>query len=208
MAGARGGETRGRAAQSLERRDATRRALLRAAQQCFVERGYLASAVSDIVRAAGVSQGTFYLYFPSKLAIMLALMDIGSERLQETARRLIAEQPDARQVIGGFIAETAQFFRTNQALLLVLFREVEQQEVSIARQRQNSVLCEILAPALARGSAAGYFRPEEPKLLARMLLETAFVLFYRFLLAPEDEAPPRVEERIVAFCLGAISARE
>lgn len=49
--------------------------LLRAAIEVFGARGYHAARVSDIVGHAGVAQGTFYLYFESKEAIFLYLID-------------------------------------------------------------------------------------------------------------------------------------
>jgi len=41
----------------------------------FERHGYHAAAVSDIVRAAGLSQGAFYLYFSDKKAIFAALQE-------------------------------------------------------------------------------------------------------------------------------------
>src|SRR5215207_9175552 len=54
------------------RREETRR-LLEAAGTLFAERGYHATSVPDIVRAAGVGHGTFYEYFGSRHQILLAL---------------------------------------------------------------------------------------------------------------------------------------
>lgn len=54
----------------------TRRAeLVAAASALFAERGVAETAVSDIVRTAGVAQGTFYLYFDSKDAIVCAVAE-------------------------------------------------------------------------------------------------------------------------------------
>lgn len=44
--------------------------ILDMAEALFQEKGYLATAVSDIVRRVGVSQGTFYYYFKSKEEIV------------------------------------------------------------------------------------------------------------------------------------------
>lgn len=57
------------------RGEATRRRLLDAAEQEFGERGFHAASVSSITLRAGVSQGTFYIYFPSKDAIFSAVVD-------------------------------------------------------------------------------------------------------------------------------------
>jgi len=47
--------------------------LLDAAARLFVERGYEATTVEDIARAAGVAKGTFYLYFRTKDQLLTAL---------------------------------------------------------------------------------------------------------------------------------------
>jgi len=53
---------------------AARRAqLLTVAEALFLEHGYGKTSVSRIVKTAGVAQGTFYLYFASKEAILLEL---------------------------------------------------------------------------------------------------------------------------------------
>lgn len=54
---------------------ARRTALVVAATGVFAERGVANTAVSDIVRAAGVAQGTFYLYFDSKDDVILAAVE-------------------------------------------------------------------------------------------------------------------------------------
>lgn len=66
------------------RRLDTRRRLLKAAGELFVERGFHATRPQDVARAAGVATGTFYLHFVDKEAAFLAF----SERVQN---QLLAE---------------------------------------------------------------------------------------------------------------------
>jgi AcrR family transcriptional regulator len=56
-------------------REATRGELLGAALEVFGEKGYAATTISDIVGAAGVTQGTFYLYFTNKADIFSELLN-------------------------------------------------------------------------------------------------------------------------------------
>jgi AcrR family transcriptional regulator len=49
--------------------------LVAAAATLFAERGVTDTAVSDIVHSADVAQGTFYLYFESKDAIICAVVE-------------------------------------------------------------------------------------------------------------------------------------
>ena len=48
--------------------------LVAAATDAFARQGVAATSVADIVRAAGVAQGTFYLYFTSKDDVILAVV--------------------------------------------------------------------------------------------------------------------------------------
>ncbi|GBD13073.1 putative HTH-type transcriptional regulator YvdT [bacterium HR24] len=52
-----------------------RRSLLAAARRVFARKGYEAATVAEIVAEAGVAQGTFYLYFPSKRAAAAQLAE-------------------------------------------------------------------------------------------------------------------------------------
>ncbi|ATP38794.1 TetR family transcriptional regulator [Solibacillus sp. R5-41] len=47
-----------------------RQLIIEAAQQIFLENGIEKTKVSDIVKRASIAQGTFYLYFPTKFAVM------------------------------------------------------------------------------------------------------------------------------------------
>jgi AcrR family transcriptional regulator len=53
----------------------TRQLLLQAATAEFAREGYAGANINRISRAAGFAKGTIYNYFPSKRALMLALMD-------------------------------------------------------------------------------------------------------------------------------------
>lgn len=56
-------------------REKRRRELLQAARDVFVDKGFGAATVDDIVVKAGVARGTFYLYFSDKRSIFEALVD-------------------------------------------------------------------------------------------------------------------------------------
>ncbi|MBS4045705.1 MAG: TetR/AcrR family transcriptional regulator [Alphaproteobacteria bacterium] len=54
------------------KRDRTRRQLLDAAVKVFANRGFEAGSIQEIAAVAGVANGTFYNYFPTKEAILEA----------------------------------------------------------------------------------------------------------------------------------------
>jgi AcrR family transcriptional regulator len=51
-----------------------RQQLMEAGMAIFAAKGYHRTKVADIVRQAGVAQGTFYLYFDSKKSLFLTLL--------------------------------------------------------------------------------------------------------------------------------------
>ena len=75
-------------AKSRQSKQARRAQLLEAAQELFVERGYVATSVDDIVGRVQVARGTFYLYFPDKRAVLEALVDGFFERISHAIRSI------------------------------------------------------------------------------------------------------------------------
>lgn len=64
-----------------------RQKLINAALKQFAEKGYHNTRISEIVKYAGVSQGTFYWYFKSKELLALELIENGREQLIEVIRQ-------------------------------------------------------------------------------------------------------------------------
>lgn len=58
-----------------EQVNATRQAILAAAETLFADRGYAAVTMGQIAHGAGVSVATVYLYFPGKAAVVGAMAD-------------------------------------------------------------------------------------------------------------------------------------
>ena len=65
------------------RGEKTRRRLLEAAEHVFSEHGYTEASVARITDRAGVGQGTFYLYFDSKLELFEELVEDLNHRVRQ-----------------------------------------------------------------------------------------------------------------------------
>lgn len=61
--------------------------ILTAARSVLAENGFEETKVSEIVQRAGVAKGTFYLYFPSKLDLVLALVREMQENILLEAKK-------------------------------------------------------------------------------------------------------------------------
>jgi AcrR family transcriptional regulator len=63
------------------RRQQTRAEIAEAAAELFVDRGFEATTIEEIAAAAGISQRTFFRYFPRKEDIVMASGETGVKRL-------------------------------------------------------------------------------------------------------------------------------
>lgn len=102
------------------RKVVTRQELVEAGRKLFGTVGLYDSKVEDLTRSAGIAKGTFYQYFPSKEALILAVVRQAFERLD---RRIEDECRGARTLVQGatsIAAAHAAFFRENPDLVRVL----------------------------------------------------------------------------------------
>jgi len=73
--------------------------IIQAAIEVFREKGIEKTKVSDIVKAAGIAQGTFYLYFPSRLSVMPAIAKVMVEKIIAAINDGISiQEPFAKQL--------------------------------------------------------------------------------------------------------------
>jgi AcrR family transcriptional regulator len=82
--------------------------ILRAAAQVFATRGYAATTTNHIATRAGVSIGSLYEYFPSKDALLVALMEAhlaeGESILERAGADAMARgRGDLEQVVRYFV---------------------------------------------------------------------------------------------------------
>jgi AcrR family transcriptional regulator len=67
----------------LRKGERTRQIFIEAASRVFVRDGYLNAEISEIAREAGKSNGTFYIYFENKTALLDAMIDAFEEDVLE-----------------------------------------------------------------------------------------------------------------------------
>ncbi len=94
--------------------------LLDVAGECFAERG-LDVSIDEIARRAGVGHGTVFRNFPSKDALVVAVLNQRLSELAGAAETALVE-PDAWEGFAGFFRQTAGLYAQNLALLDCLER--------------------------------------------------------------------------------------
>jgi AcrR family transcriptional regulator len=71
-----------------------RQQILENARDVFAKHGYHAAKIDDIVAAAGVARGTFYLYFEDKRAIFEEIVDLTFAQIGQSIIRVETEDPN------------------------------------------------------------------------------------------------------------------
>lgn len=92
-------------------------AIVQSAIQLFQTNGIERTKISDIVKEAQIAQGTFYLYFPSKLALMPA---IAEEMVKILMKRIKQEVKNEQNVDEKFINIVNSIFIVNKEYSEVL----------------------------------------------------------------------------------------
>ncbi|MBR0899566.1 TetR family transcriptional regulator [Bradyrhizobium tropiciagri] len=132
------------------KRQETRERLTRAAMMLFLERGFEATTLDDIVAAADVSRRTFFHYFASKEDVVLAWQEDGTAALIAA----VAARPAAESMLQA--AENA---------IADMVRQIDPREaVALARLKRDN-------PALQARDQAKYEKLERE--LADALLKRA-----------------------------------
>lgn len=70
-------------ARKVKNQEERKNEILQIATKLFREKGFEQTVVGDIVKAAGIAQGTFYLYYRSKVDIFIAVLESINEMVIE-----------------------------------------------------------------------------------------------------------------------------
>jgi TetR/AcrR family transcriptional repressor of mexJK operon len=81
------------------KRDARRQAMLCAAHELFLEKGYEATTLSDVVRRSGGSLATLYELFENKPGLLRALVVERCSHLSETIDRAVSAHSPLREAL-------------------------------------------------------------------------------------------------------------
>jgi AcrR family transcriptional regulator len=127
--------------------------LIDAAQELFIVFGYNKTMIIDIVKKAGVAKGTFYYYFPSKEAILEAIVARYSTKLAAEIKNLgpsVTALHKLRLLIG-------YLFRFDQTDI-VFYLLWEEQEFSLlfkTWKQSDTILNPVLTDVIQQGTEEG-----------------------------------------------------
>jgi len=149
--------------------------VLDAALELFMEKGFAATRVDDIAKRAGLSKGAVYLYFPSKEAVLEALVRRAIIPIADTALAALRDyEGDPRIVISMVIRMVGHRFADPRIVAIpkVVFREVLGFP-HLAQMYRTEVLDKVLPVVtglIRRGVEQGYLRQVDPEMTVRSII--------------------------------------
>jgi AcrR family transcriptional regulator len=162
------------------RRDAQRNRdrILAATRAAFQERG-LDVGVDEIARRAGVGMGTLYRHFPTKDALIDAIVDARFAELTAAAEAAL-EAPDAWEGFEAFLIGAVELQATDRGFKDALAaRGRDEPRVKAARRKLHAVIERLVARGRAQGALRADLAGEDVIVLlwatARIVERTADV---------------------------------
>lgn len=187
----------GRTARAEEKRHNRRKAILGSARRVFGERGYHRTHVADIIEAAGIARGTFYLYFESKGAIFVELLD---DLLNELRGSIVgvetgSDSPPVEQQLVGTVRRILGKVVDNRLLTTIIIREAVGLDEDVD-QRLNAFyrdLLEYIRDSLDEGQRMGILRAIDTQVAAFCVLGTIKQLMEQLVMEDEELAPVDID---------------
>jgi len=181
----------------------TRTKLLEAAEHVFAELGYHDASIVKITEAAGVGQGTFYLYFASKKEIFDELVRDLNRRVRHAMKE--ASSQGTTRLESELLGFGAYFrFTVEHPGLYGIIRQAEFVSPEMLRYHYDKLsegYIEALREAKEHGETAADLDPE---VTAWALMAAGEMIGMRWILWGDGAMPERVEQELARIVRGVL----
>ncbi len=182
--------------------------ILAAARKVFKEKGYDGITIADIVKEAGVAQGTFYLYFSSKRDAFLAL----SQQLDQAAAMTVSGAYDPaltfEERLRALTKAGFECGKRNADLVRLVHFGADSMPIDVqAEFLKNSPQIGTLTQVFEQAIEAGDMEPMDPEITARLIwgmVKNACV--EAFVLGDERDAQ-RLEDGVARLIINGLRRR-
>ena len=172
----------------------TRTRLIEAAEEVFAELGYHEASIVKITEAAGVGQGTFYLYFASKKDVFDELVRDLNRRVRHAMKE--ASSRGATRIEAELLGFGAYFrFTGEHPALYLIIRQAEFVSPEMLRYHYEK-LADGYVEGLRESMARGELGDIDPEVSAWALMAAGELLGMRYILWGDGEVPEHVEQEL------------
>lgn len=181
----------------------TRQRLLDAAEQVFAELGYHDASIVKLTEAAGVGQGTFYLYFASKKEIFDELVRDLNRRVRHAMKE--ASSKGTTRLESELLGFGAYFqFTVDHPGLYGIIRQAEFVSPEMLRYHYDT-MCEGYAEGLRDAMERGETAKLDPEVTAWALMAAGEMIGMRWILWGDGKKlPANVEQELARIVRGVL----
>ncbi len=184
----------------------TRARLLAAAEKVFGEQSYFRVSIADITREAGVGQGTFYLYFPSKEDVFRELVETRGHELRTLAHLAAEGVPDRIAAERAGFAAFFDFVARHRNLYRIV-RQAEFVDADLYREYYLAVAQGYTA-ALRAAMDRGEIGRMDPEVLAYCLMGIGDFVGMRWVVWDGEPIPEVIFEQAMRFIAHGLAGSE
>jgi AcrR family transcriptional regulator len=188
--------------------------LLARARDVFAKRGYHATKIEDIVAAAKVARGTFYIYFEDKRGVFAELVDRFLARLHLAIMRIDARDP-SRSVAAQIrenIMRVLTLFLQERAMTKILLTDAPGLDTDFDRKLQAvyEEVLSLLAESFTEGQELGIVVEGDTRVFAYLTVGAIKELLYQAVMRDFGEASAeRLTVEVFSFlCRGCLRIPE
>jgi TetR/AcrR family transcriptional regulator, fatty acid metabolism regulator protein len=181
-----------------------RERILRAAVDVFAQNGYFNAKVSEIAKAAGVADGTIYLYFDGKEDLLVTIFREHTRSYLQSLERDLStiSRPDDRMRVA--IRHHLQTLGRDRALAIVSQVELRHslKFMSLLSQEEVADYLNILRKIVEHGQTEGVFRRNlHPALVAKAVFGVLDEMVTSWILSEKDYALADQAEQVADLIL-------
>jgi TetR/AcrR family fatty acid metabolism transcriptional regulator len=181
-----------------------RERILRAAVDVFAEHGYFNAKVAQIAKAAGVADGTIYLYFDGKEDLLITIFREHTRNYLRSLEQQVANINRAEERLRVAVRHHLETLGRDRALAVVSQVELRHslKFMSLFSQEEVKDYLNVIRKIVEHGQAEGTFRRNvHPQLVAKAIFGVLDEMVTSWMLSDKDYDLPAQAEQVADFIL-------
>ncbi|MFP4029955.1 MAG: TetR/AcrR family transcriptional regulator [Desulfococcaceae bacterium] len=185
--------------------------ILEAAVGVFADRGFHQATISQIARAAGVADGTIYLYFKNKDDILVQFFDFKAKQVFAGFREAVNGAADAVGKLRNLVHRHLSEFQRDREMAVV-YQALTHQNNHLAQENMREIskmYMDIVGEIVERGQEEGAIRRDlYVGLVKRFILGAVDSTINNWLLSRREYDLTSMADPLVDLFFRGIGARE
>src|SRR6266567_7265547 len=181
-----------------------RERILRAAIEVFAQNGYFNAKVSEIAKAAGVADGTIYLYFDGKEDLLVTIFREHTRNYLQSLERELAHVRRPEERIRIAIRHHLETLGRDRNLAIVAQVELRHslKFMSLLSQQEVADYLNMLRKMIEHGQSDGTFRRNlHPQLVAKSVFGILDEMVTSWILSEKESSPVEQADQIAELIL-------